>query len=266
MQIDRLRRVLERFIDNPGTGWGAGTDGNGGPFDTMGCKTRVTPEQADFNTARLNSGSYRPAQLQDFNDQLRVVEQCGCGTAYFAGSPYELPDEIPERLCSCGKMFRSVKTEEDVVCYDCNINRLCPVLPGRHLRGWWKRELWTLQMFGDVGFHNEMTYWWYNQNSAGNVCHQGLVVKRDVNGKIRSMRLSTIASLSRTCYIISFNYEAGPDDKPFTVSALKSTTVNNGGYGKVIDTEQPDPLMLDFVAAKLPSWMLDAYREKATPF
>ena len=257
MELKMLRQTLINFVENPSESWGQARGGDMQPIDiTKGFQVRVTIEQGDINSARCNSGTYTEEQNADFDRQCANVEQMGFGTAYFSGNPNDLPDSVPERTCSCcDKTFRSAHTYESVRCYDCEINSICPMLPGRHIRANWNHDVWHLTAFGDVGFHNEMTYWWYNRNSHGNTAHQGLVVKRTNEGAIRKMVFSTAAVTANRCYVITFDLEADT----VTFAVRKTRYVNTEGCGEEIG---PDTLVLDFIVAMTPAWMLFKHRQR----
>ena len=265
MKLNLLLQTLINFVGKPNESWGEPTDGNGKPADiNTGQQARVTVEQADRNTARLNSGTYTKEQYDDFDHQLGQVERDGRGTAYFSGDPNGLPANVPERACSCGKTFRSAKTDDEVKCYECNLDQLCPVLPGRHVTAYWRRDEWRLHAFGDIGFHNEMTFQWYNSNSHGNVCHQGLVVHRNTNGTIRKLVFSTVASRSRRCYAVTFDREANSIKfaRVDNVSSIRSSDVADNSYSKFVAMEELDDIVLDLMEAMLPSWMLYKHRPR----
>lgn len=256
MELITLRQTLVNFVENPSESWGQAHGGDLQPIDlTKGFQARVTIEQGDINTARCNSGTYTEEQNADFNLQCSTVERIGYGTAYFSGNPNDLPDTVPERICPCGKKFRSAHTDEDIICYECNLAIMCPMLPGRHIKAYWDHDVWHLTAFGDVGFHNEMTYWWYNRNSHGNTAHQGLVVKRTKEGAIRTIVFSTAAVTANRCYVITFDLEANTT----TLSVRKTRYVNAEGCGEPLEL---DNLVLDFMVAMTPAWMLFEHRPR----
>lgn len=79
--------------------------------------------QADVNTARVLSGTSTPEQFKDFQRQLEEVENGG-GRAYFPGDPDSLPESVPERVCGCGKSFRTRSVRKDAECFDCTLARI----------------------------------------------------------------------------------------------------------------------------------------------
>lgn len=264
-----LREVLLNFVDNPNKSWGEPDDGNGNPVDLkVGEQIRRTPDQADINTARLNSGTYTPEQHDNFWRQVCQTENRSgiAPTPRFPGDPDELPASIPERTCSqCGKTFRSVKTKEEVKCFDCSLEALCPVLTGRHIRAYWRRDGWWLECFGDIGFHNKMTFRWSNRTSGGNVCHQALTVYRTTEGDIRKLVFSTLASAAECCYRVTFDLEA--DSIKFArtkdkVCTIKSDDVRDNNYANFVEIKKLDNIVLDLMVAMIPSWMLYTYHPR----
>ena len=262
INIRTLQGTLLNFVANPNESWGEPDDGNGNPVDLKaGEQIRRTPDQADINTARLNSGTYTPDQKDDFWQQVCKTEHRS-GTAptpCFPGDPDELPTSIPERTCSqCGKTFRSAKTDKKVKCFNCSLEALCPVLPGRHIRAYWDRDGWWLEGFGDIGFHNEMTFRWSNRTSGGNVCHQSLTVHRTAEEGIRKLILSTVASAAKRCYMATFDLET--DSIKFAradnVCCIVSDDVRDDNYTKFVEMKKLDDVVLDLMVAMLPSWML----------
>jgi len=265
MNIHTLRGTLLNFIGNPNESWGEPNDGNGNPVDLkMGEQVSRTSDQADINTARMNSGTHTPEQKDDFWKQVCQTEHRG-GTAYFPGDPDDLPADIPEKTCSqCGKTFRSVKTEEKVKCFNCSLDELCPVLPSRHIRAYWRRDGWWLEGFGDIGFRNEMVLQWSNQTSGGNVCHQRLEVYRTAEGKVRKLVLSTVASQAKCCYRVAFDFEKDAIKFARTDNAIsiKSDDVTDHNYAKFVELKELDDLVLDLMVAMIPSWMLYAHHPR----
>lgn len=257
-----LQELLLDFVGNPNKSWGEPNDGNGNPVDIqVGEQVRRTPDQSDINTARLNSGTYTPEQHDNFWQQVCQTENRSgiAPTPCFPGDPDELPASILETTCSqCGKTFRSVKTEEKVKCFDCSLGELCPVLPGRHIMAFWRRDGWWMEGWGDIGFHNEMNFRWSNQTSGGNVCHQSLAVHRTAEGNIQKLVLSTVASAAERCYKVTFDLEA--DSIKFArvdnVCSIKSDDVRHDNYAKFIEMNELDDIVLDLMVAMLPSWML----------
>lgn len=262
MNIRTLQGTLLNFIGNPNESWGEPNDGNGNPVDLkLGKQVCRTPDQADINTARLNSGTYTLEQKEDFWEQVCHIEHHG-GTAYFSGNPDQLPADIPERTCSqCGRTFRSVKTDEKVQCFDCSLVELCPVLPGRHIRAYWRHDGWRLEVFGDIGFCNEMSFSWSNRTSGGNVCHQDLEVYRTAEGKVLKLVLSTFASAAKRCYRVTFDLEA--DSVKFTrvdnVCRIMSGDIRDDNYAEFVEMKELDDVVLDLMVAMIPSWMLHAH-------
>lgn len=256
-----LQETLLNFVGNPNESWGEPNDGNGNPVDLkMGEQIRRSSDQSDINTARLNSGTYTPEQKDDFWRQVCQTEHRS-GTAptpYFPGDPDDLPTSTPERICSqCGKTFRSV-TDEKAKCFNCSLEALCPVLPGRHIRAYWRRDGWWLECFGDIGFRNEMTFRWSNRTSGGNVCHQSLTVYRTAEGNVRKLIFSTVASAAKRCYRVMFDLEA--DAVKFAradnVCRIVSDDVRDDNYAKCVEMKELDDVVLDLMVAMLPSWML----------
>jgi len=142
-------------------------------------------------------------------------------------------------------------------------------LPGRQISDHWRYDDWRLDAYGDVGFSNQMTFFWYNSNSRGNMGHQGLVVYRNEKMVIKKMVFSTVAERSRRCYTITFQvYERMLD--PVTVafaradkvSEIRSNDVADRYYAKFVDMEELDELVLDLIVAMLPSWMLNKHRPR----
>lgn len=259
MNIRTFRGTLLNFVGNPNESWGEPNDGNGNSVDLkVGEQVRRTPDQADINTARLNSGTYTSEEHDDFWKQLCATEHRG-GTAYFPGDPDQLSANIPERICSqCGKTFRSVKTEEKVKCFNCCMDELCPVLPGQHIQAYWRRDSWWLEGFGDIGWYNEMTFRWSNRTSGGNVCHQSLEVFRTAEGKVRKLVLSTVASEAKRCYRVAFDLEKDTVKFVRTDNAIsiKSDDMTDDNYAKFVELKELDDLALDLMVAMVPSWML----------
>jgi len=266
MKLNLLLQTLINFVGNPNESWGEPNDGYGNPTDiNVGKPARVNTEQADRNTARLNSGTYTKEQYDDFYRQLGAVERSGSGTAYFSGDPDNLSESIPERTCSqCNKTFRSANIDTKVKCYACCLDQLCPVLPGRHIIAYWRRDEWRMEAHGDVGFRNEMTFFWHNSNSHGNVCHQGLVVHRDKKGTIRKLVFSTVSSRARRCYAVTFDREVNSIKLAYAdkVSSIRSSDVADNNYTKFVAMEDLDDVVLDLMEAMLPSWMLYKHRPR----
>lgn len=248
-----IKRILISFVEDPNKSWGNPTS------DETRWHVQVNVEQADRNTARLISGTYTPEQYADFQQQLCQVERNEIKTAYFIGDPNILPENVPKRICShCGKTFKSASTDENVKCYDCNLDQLRLELPGRHFKAWWERDEWSMQAFGDTGHSNKMTFWWYNDNSSGNVCHQGLVVRRTAKGNIQSLRFSSVAYNAGRCYIIIFNLEEG--SAVFYV--CDTINVNDDSWKLWHGVDEFDPVIFDLIIAMLPAWMLYEHRPR----
>ena len=266
MKLELLRRTLINFVGKPNESWGEPTDGHGNPSDiNTGKQARVNVEQSDRNTARINSGTYTKEQYDDFYRQLDGVERHGRGTAYFSGDPDNLPESLPERECpQCEKAFRSAKADWKAKCYSCCLEELCPALPGKHITAYWRRDEWRMEAHGDIGFRNEMTFEWYNSNSHGNTCHQGVVVHRNADGAIRKLVFSTVASRSRRCYTVTFDREANSVKfaRADNVSNIRTSDVADNNYAKFVAMEELDDLVLDLMEAKLPSWMLYKHRPR----
>jgi len=265
MELTTLRQTLINFAGDPSKSWGQASDGWGNPTDiNSGREARVSVEQADRNTARLNSGTYTQAQYDDFDRQLGQVERGELGTAVFSGDPHNLPGAMPVLVCvDCDTEFMTTKTDysKPVRCYDCELKRLCPALPGEHIRCFWRRDDgWSMEAHGDVGFHNEMNFWWCNHNSGGNASHQGLVVRRDQEGKITKVILSTVASAANCCYDITFDLEANTIG--YAVRDRRDVQLDNV-YAKRTELEELDPIVLDLVVAMVPTWMLYIHRPRS---
>jgi len=260
MLLTTLRQTLINFAGNPDESWGTPTSGESPTSASAGGVARVPIEQADRNTARLSSGAYTPGQYAAFDHQLGQLEQSGSGTARFPGNPDGLPVQVPERKCAtCGKTFRSVHADEKVNCYNCVLDQLCPALPGRHIRCHWRRDGWRMEAFGDVGFRNELTYWWSNENSGGNASHQGLVVRRDQEGAILKMVLSTVASTALCCYDVTFDLV----ENTIRFASRNRRTVNlDDTHGKRVVLEVLDDIVFDLILAMLPSRMIYAHRPR----
>jgi hypothetical protein len=216
VDINVLKKTLLDFATNPDKSWGDATDGWGNPGGIDDTRVvRVSAEQGDRNTARMNSGTYTSEQYADFDYQLGIVERTGSGTAYFPGDPDNLPDDLPECICTqCRKSFRSCKGYGN--CYHCELDRLCPPLPGRHINAHWNRDEWSLEAFGDIGFHNKLTFWWSNLK-GGSVSYS-------------------------TCG------RSGVNDDMYT--------------SRYEELDELDPLVLDFILAMAPSWMLFEHRPR----
>jgi len=259
--LETLQKTLLSFANNPSQTWGVPTDGSGAPTGiSTGIEARVTVQQADRNTARLNSGTYTQEQYDNFNLQLAQVERTGSRAARFPGDPDGLPESMSEYTCSCGERFRTCLIEPHVRRYQCNLDRLCPVLPGRHIRAYWRRgDGWKMEVHGDVGFRNEMTFWWSNDNSGGNASHQGLTVHRDDKGVIRKLVFSTVASNANRCYVVTFNVAAY---STVTCAYYNSRSLVNDSFVKPVAVQEFDPLVVDLIIAMLPSWMLFAHRPR----
>lgn len=265
MNIRTLQGTLLNFVGNPNESWNEPNDGNGNPVDLkVGEQVRRTPDQADINTARLNSGTYTPEQHDDFWKEVCATEHRG-GTVYFPGDPDGLSADIPERTCSqCSKAFRSVKTEEKVKCFNCCMDELCPMLPGRHIQAYWRRDGWWLEAFGDTGFHNKMTFRWSNRTSVGNTCHQSLEVHRTAEGNIHKLVLSTVASTAERCYRVTFDLEAHSVkfSHADNVCDIRSDDVRDDKYAKFTEMDELDGIVLDLVVAMIPSWMLYSHHPR----
>lgn len=256
MELHTLRQILVSFVSDPSKSWGQATDGNQNPVDiTTGREVRVRQEQSDCNTARLQSQSYTYKQYDDFFRQCDQIEQQGHGTARFSGDPDNLPEEIPERTCYlCIKTFRSQsKDDEPVMCYHCNLDRLCPVLPGREIRAYWRRAEWWLSADGDIGDRNKVTFCWHHNRSHSNVGHQALNVKRDRQSVIHKMELWTADSSANRCYVVIFDLDAD--------TIIYATTTNRYVDGPASHlnknaAEAFDTKIIDFIVGMVPEWML----------
>ena len=264
MELLTLRNTLINFAGDPNKAWGQPTNGWGESANVnVGTISRVPVELADRNAARYASGTYTPAQLVDFEQQLAQIEKGNLTTAIFPGDPHRLPDTLPELPCpQCSRPFRSKYNDEPdtrIACYDCAIDHMCPPLPFRNIRCFWDRDDWHMEAFGMVGVRNELTFWWHNRNSGGNTGHQGLFVQRNREGEIVHMRFSTVAMSAHRCYVISFNLLANT-----TTFALRSrASVSEGDtYGKTTQLEELDPIVLDLAVAMLPTWMLYEHRPR----
>jgi hypothetical protein len=259
VDINVLKKTLLDFATNPDKSWGDATDGWGNPGGIDDTRVvRVSAEQGDRNTARMNSGTYTSEQYADFDYQLGIVERTGSGTAYFPGDPDNLPDDLPECICTqCRKSFRSCKGYCN--CYHCELDRLCPPLPGRHINAHWNRDEWSLEAFGDIGFHNKLTFWWSNRNSGGNAQHQGLTLYRDRDGEATKMVFTTSATNARRRYRITFDLKGGS----VSYSTCGRSGVNDDMYtSRYEELDELDPLVLDFILAMAPSWMLFEHRPR----
>jgi len=268
MKLNLLLQTLINFAGNPNESWGEPNDGHSNPTDiNVGKPARVNTEQADRNTARLNSGTYTKEQYDDFYRKLGAVDRGEHGTAYFSGEPDNLPESVPERTCTqCQKTFRSANTDAEVKCYACCLDELCPMLPGRHITAYWRRDEWRMEAHGDVGFRNEMSFFWHNSNSMGNTCHQGLVVHRNTKGVIQKIVFSTVSSRARRCYTVTFNRETNSVTLARADGGynIRSSDVTDSNYSKFVEVEMEeiDDLILDLMEAKLPSWMLYKHRPR----
>ena len=253
MRLEILQAIMLDFATNPCKSWGDL------PNDVQfldGHQASVTIEQSDRNTARLQSGTYTPAQLGYFNHQLAQVEGSGCGTAYFDSY---MPDSLEfEHTCTgCQKPFASCLADADT-CYECCLKRLCPPLPGRQIHHRWKHDdgIWDLEVHGDVGFHNEIHYWWSNHNTGSNVGHQGLVAYRTPEGSIKKLVFTTAAQSAYRRYQIVWDLEA--NTTKFYMAARAS--VNDDTYTpKQAELDELDPFILDFIVAMTPAFMLYAH-------
>lgn len=256
MRLEILKSAMLDFAKNPCKSWG---DLPNGEQFMNGHQASVTVEQSDRNTARMQSGTYTQAQYDDFNRQLAQVERTGYGTARFG---YDMPDSLEfTRTCeNCQKPFASCLADA-VHCYDCCLKRLCPPLPGRQIQHWWHHEdrLWTLQVHGDVGFWNELTYWWSNVNTGSNVGHQGLVAYRTAEGTIKKLVFTTASQTANRRYRIVWDMEANTT-KFFTAARA---SVNDDMYTPAqTELEELDPFILDFIVAMTPAFMLLAHRPR----
>ena len=257
MQLDTLKAVLIDFANDPCKSWGGLRDGeqfmNGSP-------ARVAIEQGDRNTARLLSGTYTASQLGDFERQLGSVETAGHGTAYFGNF---IPDalEYSPTCVNCNTPFASSLREADT-CYNCCLLRLCPTLPGRHFQHWWgldRDSLWTLYVFGDVGFHDTATYWWHNRNSGGNTGHQALVVSRAADGSIKRLVFTTVSQNAQRRYRIIWDLEA-QTTRFFT---CPRRYVNDDEYTpRSTELDELDALVLDLIVAMTPEFMIYNHRPR----
>lgn len=251
MNLRELREVLLDFAQNPCKSWGELPSG----VQFMdGTAASLAITQGDRNTARIQSGTFSSAQDEDFRRQLERVESGG-GTAVF--DPI-LPELLEfEATCQdCQKKFAS-SWADALHCYNCSLQRLCPPLPGRQVQHWWYRDdrLWTLQVHGDVGFHNELHYWWYNRISGGNVSHQGLVAYRTPEGVIKKLVLTTVARNAHCRYRFVFDLETD------TTLCYKgpNTKVNDDECtrpAQEITPAEPLTLVIDFVVGMVPAFML----------
>lgn len=256
MQLDTLEKAMLDFAANPCKSWG---DTRGGEQFMDGCQASVIVGQSDRNTARLLSGTYTQAQHDDFDRQLAQVESGGHGTPYFSSL---VPDvlEYQPTCVDCGKPFASCLNDADT-CYDCCLKRLCPPLPGRQVSHWWKHDdgLWTLQVHGDVGFHNELHYWWSNHNTGSNVGHQGLIAYRTPEGAIKKLVFTTASQNANRRYRIVWDLEARTT-KFFT--ATRASVVDDTYTPKETELNDLDPFVLDFIVAMTPAFMLYKHRPR----
>ena len=256
MRLETLKWAMLDFAQDPCKSWGSLSDGE--QF-LDGQQASVTVEQSDRNTARLDSGTYDREQFDSFNQMLAEVEHAGYGTARFYGG---LPSTLEfSPICTkCQKQFASSLADADT-CYECCLKRLCPPLPGRQIRHWWYHEenLWSLTLHGDVGFHNELTYWWSNRNSGGNTHHQGLVVHRTCEGVVKKLVFTTAAENANCRYRIVWDLEADTT-KFYTASRAD---VHDNMYTPVqTELDELDPFVLDFIVAMTPSFMLYVHRPR----
>lgn len=270
--LEMILATLKNFAENPNESWGEPTDGWGNPTDiSIGKEARVTVEQGDRNTARICSGTYTEEQYADFEQQLARVEQTGGGTAVFPGDPGSLPSSLC--VLECPKCHNAFWTSYEVIgtlCYTCNLDKLCPVLPGRHITARWKRDEWSMEAHGDIGFKNEIEFRWYNQNGNGNVCHQGLTVRRSEDGKIRTLIFSTIAFGTSKCYTVTHEF-ANFDKAPYKAASTKFAVRDSISvsfdeyeyrYKKVLNDKPFDDLVICLMRAMMPQWMLFKHRPR----
>lgn len=257
MQLVTLRQTLVNFANDPDASWGKATDGWGKSASVLtGKPARVPVEQGDRNTARLISGTYTKEQYDDFTRQCAQIERQGSGVACFSGDPNNLPIGVPQRTCTqCKKSFRSVNIDLEAKCYDCVLDRLCPSLPGRRVRCFWRRDNWSMEAFGTT---NEPTFWWSNRNSGGNASHQGLEVYRHQNGGIRRLVLATVASNAHNCYRVAWDMES--DTTKYFLYNRASVTIDM--YGKLTEVQAFDDIAVDLVVAMMPDWMTYTHRPR----
>ncbi|MBI2797806.1 hypothetical protein HYX70_00720 [Candidatus Saccharibacteria bacterium] len=261
MQLDTLLKTLLNFVADPEKAWGEGSDGWSKPTNIkLGKPGRVQVEQADRNTARLLSGAYTPEQHAEFERQLGVVERTGAGTAYFPGNPDSLPIDMPKQHCSsCGKSFRACYLGADMQCYNCVLNSLCPMQPWRDIRCFWRRDIWSMEAFGRYGTRNELTFWWHNSNSGGNIAHQGLNILQNNELEVTKMVFSTAAVNAGCAYYVEHYPRVGGET---SYSVYSQPYVRRDQYGRSTPIEAIEPLVLDLMEAMLPSWMLHEYRPR----
>lgn len=99
----------------------------------------------------------------------------------------------------------------------------------------------------------------HNQNSGGNVGHQGLEVNRTAKGAIRKLIFSTVAANARQCYRIVFDLETNST----AFSVYNSSYVNVDEFAKPIaEVDEFDSIVIDLMVAMLPSWMLYKHRPR----
>jgi len=257
MRFETLQAAMLDFATNPCKSWG---DLPNGEQFLDGKPASVTIEQSDRNTARLGSGTYTQAQYDDFDRQLAQVESSGYGTPYFSGL---MPDvlEFQSTCVNCRKPFASCLDDADT-CYDCCLKRLCPPLPGRQVSHWWHHDddrLWTLQVHGDVGFHNEVHYWWSNRNTGSNVGHQGLIAYRTSEGTIKKLVFTTASQGANRRYQIVWDLEA----KTAEFYSCARASVNDDMYTpRSTKLDELDPFILDFIVAMTPAFMLYQHRPR----
>jgi hypothetical protein len=112
---------------------------------------------------------------------------------------------------------------------------------------------------GDVGFHNEIHYWWSNSNTGSNVEHQGLIAYRTPESIIKKLVFTTAATNAYRRYRIVWDLEA-KTTKFYTVARA---SVNDDMYTPVqTELEELDPFVLDFIVAMTPAIMLYEHRPR----
>lgn len=263
MNLRFLEKLLLDFVQDPNKSWGE-------PAEIIkGKSIRLQVEPGDRNSARIASGTYTPEQYADFNRQLGEVEMGHIRTAYFPGDPSNLPKHIPERVCQCGRVFRSERTEEDVECYECNLDRFCITGTDPGVKMHWLRDPWTLEAHSRVDPNRYMEFWWYNRNSGGNNCHQALQVYRDEQGAVSRLVFSSFVAQTRYCYRFEFN--KGQSEVKMAqvkdVECIKSDDFTADNYSQFFnELWKLDPIVLDLLLAMLPSWMLYAHTPRESSY
>jgi len=111
---------------------------------------------------------------------------------------------------------------------------------------------------GDIGFRNEMCYQWHNRNSAGNLCHQDLLVRRNAAEEIYELVFRTLVQASERCYAATFDVKEST--VKFTVR--NATSLSNPKYTAEVAVDKVDPLVIALMVAMMPEWMLYEHSPK----